>query len=69
MSKIRKIFICHRYFLIFHRDGMWHDSLMSACEKMEEKTAADVKRCLLVRWTHVEEDDQVNINIENMTHS
>jgi len=48
-----------RYLLIFHRDGIWHESLMSACENMEEKTAADVKRCLLVRWTYVEEDDQV----------
>ena len=62
MSKIRNIFICHRRLLIFRREAICHDSVMSACENMEKKAATDVrklgKRCLLVRWSNVEEVDQ-----------
>ena len=69
MSKIRNIFICHRHLLIFRRDAIWHDSVMSACDNMEKKAATDVrklgKRCLLVRWSNVEEVDHVIINISN----
>ena len=69
MSKIRNIFTCQRFLLIFRREAIWHDSVMSACDNMAEKAPTDVrkleKRCLLVRWSNVEESDQVIINISN----
>ena len=55
--------------MIFRREAIWHDSAMSACDNMAEKTPTDVrklgKRGLLVRWSNVEEEDQVIINISN----
>ena len=56
--------------MIFRREAIWHDSVMSAaCDNIEEKAPTDVrkleKRCLLVHWSNVEMSDQVIINISN----
>ena len=63
MYKSKNIFTCKKCPLIFRRDAIWCDQVMSACAKMGEKGAADgikfVRRSLRLQVRLAEREELV----------